>query len=375
MNRSQKTDIIKDLGKKMVFLCGPRQVGKTWLAKEIALNFKNSAYLNYDRFEDREIIKREGWLESTDLLILDEIHKMPEWKNYLKGIFDTKPSHLRILVTGSARLDTLRHAGDSLAGRFFRHRLLPFSVAEVGRSDRPDLADVDRLIERGGFPEPFLANDPVDADRWRMQYADGMVRTEVLDFERIGDVKALKLIVELLRRRVGSPISFLSISEDVALSPTTVKRYVSLLEALYIVFLVAPFSKNIARSLLKEPKVYFYDTGLVVGDEGARFENFIAISLLKHVFAVCDYQGRQAELRYIRTKDGEEIDFCVVVDEKPESIIETKVQAADLPPTLVKFHEKYRIPSILLVKSLKREQEMKGIALRRADKYLAELQP
>jgi uncharacterized protein len=373
MNRLQKSNIIKDLENKMVFLCGPRQVGKTWLAKEIAKGFKNSVYLNYDRFEDQEIIKREGWIESTDLLILDEIHKMPEWKNFLKGIFDTKLSHLRILVTGSARLDTLRHAGDSLAGRFFRHRLLPLSIAEISQSDRPELADVDRLIERGGFPEPFLANDPVDADRWRMQYIDGMIRTDVIDFERIDHFKALKLIVELLRRRVGSPISYRSISEDVALSPNTVKKYVSLLEALYIVFPVAPFSTNVARSLLKEPKIYFYDTGLVVGDEGAKFENFIALSLLKHVYAVSDYQGRQADLRYIRTKDGEEVDFCVVIDEKPKSMIETKVQAADMPPTLKKFHEKYHIPSILLVKSLKREQKIKDIEIRRADKYLAEL--
>jgi uncharacterized protein len=373
MNRIQKTNIIKDLEKKMVFLCGPRQIGKTWLAKEIANDFKNSVYLNYDRFEDREIIKREGWLESTDLLILDEIHKMPEWKNFLKGVFDTKPSHLRILITGSARLDTVRYTGDSLAGRFFRHRLLPLSITEVSRSDRAELADVDRLMMRGGFPEPFLVNDPVDADRWRMQYLDGMIRIDVPDYDKIDDVKALKLIVELLRRRVGSPISYRSISEDVALSPNTVHKYISLLEALYVVFPVAPFSRNIARSLLKEPKIYFYDTGLVVGDEGAKFENLVAISLLKHVYATSDYKGRPADLRYIRTKDGKEIDFCVVVDEEPQCMIETKVHAADLPPTLVKFHDKYHIPSILLVKSLKREQEMKGIAIRSAEKYLAEL--
>ena len=162
MNRAQKDAIIKDLEKKMVFICGPRQVGKTWLAKEIAQGYKNSVYLNYDRFEDREIILREGWLESTDLLILDEIHKMPEWKNFLKGIFDTRASNLRILVTGSSRLDAIRYAGDSLAGRlnFFRHRLLPLSIAEVGRSDNKELADVERLISRGGFRNRFSPTMP-----------------------------------------------------------------------------------------------------------------------------------------------------------------------------------------------------------------------
>lgn len=127
MERFQEAAILLDLKKKMVFLCGPRQVGKTWLAKKIASDFPKSVYLNYDRLEDREIIRREGWRSSAELLVLDEIHKMKGWKNYLKGVFDTRDPHLKILVTGSSRLEMFRHAGDSLAGRFFRHRLLPFS--------------------------------------------------------------------------------------------------------------------------------------------------------------------------------------------------------------------------------------------------------
>src|SRR5271156_2850390 len=105
MDRYQKTAILHDLHKKMVLLAGPRQAGKTTLAKAIAKEFESSAYLSYDSSNDRNIILKEAWLPSTELLILDEIHKMPKWKNYLKGIYDTKPPHQKILVTGSARLE------------------------------------------------------------------------------------------------------------------------------------------------------------------------------------------------------------------------------------------------------------------------------
>ncbi|MFA5248690.1 MAG: AAA family ATPase, partial [Patescibacteria group bacterium] len=194
MDRQQQNKIIKDLAKKIVFLVGPRQVGKTWLAKEIGKQFKRTVYLSYDRIEDREIIKNEQWPEETELLILDELHKMKGWKNYLKGVFDTKFEHLKILVTGSACLETFRQTGDSLAGRFFVHRLLPFSMAELKNEKKP--VKIDKFLERGGFPEPFLSEDAVDADRWRSQYVDGLIRTDILDFEKIHDFKAIKLVFE-----------------------------------------------------------------------------------------------------------------------------------------------------------------------------------
>ena len=152
MERSQKARILKDLEKKIVFIVGPRQVGKTWLAKDIGTGFKNTVYLNYDRIEDRKVIKNEGWLKSTELLILDELHKMSGWKRFIKGVFDTRPAHLKILVTGSARLDAFRQTGDSLAGRFYAHRLLPFSPAEL--SGTPYGSDIDRFMARGDFPNP-----------------------------------------------------------------------------------------------------------------------------------------------------------------------------------------------------------------------------
>jgi uncharacterized protein len=234
--RPQEEKIRQDLEKKIVFLVGPRQTGKTWLAKKIMRNFEGALYLNFDNSKDRETIRNQNWLSTTPLIVFDELHKMKKWKNYLKGVFDTKPAGMRILVTGSARLDTFRKGGDSLAGRFFRHRLLPLSVRELSfnKIDTP----LQRLIERGGFPEPLLAASSEDADRWRQLYADGLVRIDILDFERIHNLHSMQLVFDLLRERVGSPVSAASIGRDVGISPVTVQRYFKILEDLYIVFRV-----------------------------------------------------------------------------------------------------------------------------------------
>ena len=367
MERIQKEQIIKDLNKKMVFLTGPRQVGKTWLAKDIAKDFPKSIYLNYDSLSDRKIIKDEAWLESTDLLILDELHKMPMWKNYLKGVFDTKPEHMKILVTGSARLETFRQSGDSLAGRYFRHRLLPFSPVETSS------ASLEKYMSQGGFPEPFLADDERDADRWRMQYIDGLIRTDILDFEKIHDFRAMQTVLELLKSRVGSPVSYKSIAGDTEVSPNTVKKYIQILESLFIIFRVTPYSKNIARSILKEPKIYFFDTGMVDGDEGVRFENTVANCLIKHVCHQVDFYGKPYSLNYLRTKDKAEVDFCLVNNNKPELMIEVKRSDSTPGKALLNFNKKYSIPGLQVVLHLKHERLENDIEIRRGIDYLKSL--
>ena len=340
MDRGIKLHVLKDLEKKMVFIVGPRQVGKTWL-------------------------------QNTDLLILDEIHKMPGWKQYVKGVYDTKPELLKILVTGSVRLDTFRQTGESLAGRYSKHRLLPFTPSEL--SPNPLSNDVDRFIERGGFPEPFLAQNTTDSQRWRLQYIDGLIREDIIDFQQVGNLRTIKLVLELLWSRVGSPISLTSIAEDVHASPNTVKKYLEILEALFIIFRVTPFSKNIARSILKEPKIYFYDSVMVTPDTGARFENFIATCLLKYTIAMEDLQGRGAELHYLRTKDGKEVDFCIAEENKIETIYEVKTSDTRTSRSLSSFSEKYDLPGIQLVKELKRERQEGVISVRRAEEYVKEL--
>ncbi|MBN2854580.1 ATP-binding protein [Patescibacteria group bacterium] len=372
MNRQQKQQIITDLNKKIVFLVGPRQVGKTWLAKQIAKDYTKSVYLNYDRLEDREIIKKEQWSEDTDLLILDELHKMKAWKNYLKGVYDTKNENLKILVTGSARMETFRQSGDSLAGRFFVHHLMPLSLAEL-KKEKED-AEIDKLLERGGFPEPFLASTKIEADRWRSQYVDSLIRTDVLDFEKINDFKAIQLVFELLRHKVGSSISYASIAEDVGISQVTVKKYINIFESLYVIFRLSPYSKKIARSILKEPKIYFYDNALVIGDDGVKFENLVAGSLLKSIKGRNDYLGKSESLHYLRTKEGKEVDFALVdSNNKILQILEVKLSDNDLSKNLKYFSEKYNLPALQIVKNLKREKSLGQIKILKAQSYLEKL--
>lgn len=370
MLRAQQQFIIQDLAQKMVFLTGPRQVGKTYLAQEIAKGFQKSVYLNYDYFEDRDIIKNAGWLRDTELLILDELHKMEGWKNYLKGVYDTKPGNLKIIVTGSARLDMLRRSGDSMAGRFFNHRLNPLSLVELSEDAEINL---ERLLTRGGFPEPYLAETEDEANRWRMQYVDGLIRNDILDFEKVHDFKAIQLTLEMLRHRVGSPSSFTSLARDIHCSPNTVKRYVEILEALFIIFRITPYHRNIARSLLKEPKIYFYDTGMVKGDEGVRFENLVACCLVKHLNAIEDYEGKRAELKYLRTKEKKEVDFALVVEDRPISLVETKLSDATVSPTLKYFNRKYGFSAIQVIKNLRQERITDRVELRKGVNFLKTL--
>ena len=315
MKRYTDDLIQKDLARKMVFVTGARQVGKTTLSKRL-LDDTPGQYLNYDVAQDRAVILRQGLRPQAKLLVLDEIHKMPHWKTWLKGVVDglvdAKAKRQQLLVTGSARPGTFCQSGESLAGRFFAWRLHPISVREWCEQTGAKPADaLTHLLERGGFPEPCLAETDDDAQRWRRQYFDGLIRNDVLEFSRLHELAAMRLFAELLRQRVGSPLSLASMARDLNVSPITLKRYLDILEALYIVFVVRPWHHNIARATLQAPKVYFFDTGLVLGDEGVRFENLVACHLLKHIHWQQDAKGKEVDLHYVRTKDGAEVDFCL----------------------------------------------------------------
>ena len=370
MERMQRENILNDLQKKMVFIVGPRQVGKTWLAKSIAENYEHPTYLNYDSLIDRKIIESEGWPINTDLLILDEIHKKSKWKNYLKGVFDNRPEDMHMLITGSARLDAFRQSGDALTGRYFLHHLLPVSYKE---SSVDKNYTINYLIERGGFPEPLMAENKILAERWRSLYTDSLIQEEILDFERIHEIKAMRLLLELLRTKVGSPISYKSISEDLDVAPNTIKRYIGILEALYIIFRITPFSKNIARSLKKEPKIYFFDTGMVDGDSGVKFENFMAVSILKHCYNWTDTTGRTLRLHYLRTKEKKEVDFCMVENDIPKLFLEVKLTSDNLDKNLLYFHNRFEIPSKQVVRYLRKERRVGEIEITKAENFLKSL--
>lgn len=374
MKRIQKEQIVKDLKQKLVFLVGPRQVGKTWLAKEISKNYKKPLYLSYDSAKDRELIREAFWSTGTDLIIFDEIHKMRGWKNYLKGVYDTNEDNIHILVTGSARLDAYKNAGDSLAGRYRVHHLLPISYRELVYAGTVNKESIIKLMKRGGFPEPFLTKTDTDADVWRRFYSESLIREDVLDFKDIDNFKAIKQVFELLKTKVGSPISYSSIALDVGISPKTVKNYISILESLYIVFSVRPFTKKIHRSILKEPKIYFYDTGLVKGDEGVIFENMVAVSLLKHVNAVTDEKGKNMTLATIRNKDRKEVDFVLAQDDVAVEIIEVKLKDSSVSPSLLYFSEKNKIKGVQIVRDLKHDRKISDkISIVHVEEYLKKM--
>ena len=304
MTRYLTAPIFEDLRKKMVVVTGPRQVGKTTMARALDTRFMRPIYLNFDSITDRERILQADWARSHDYVVLDEIHSMPQWKAYLKGVVDTKPASQALLVTGSARLDTFRQAGESLAGRYHRWRLHPFSVRELCAQTHTGADDaLDALLRFGGFPEALFEATDAARKRWQNQYFTDLVREDVMEFSRIHEVRAMRSLVEMLRRRTGSPLSFDSLARDLSIAPNTVRSYIDVLEALHIVFLVRPYHRNIARAQSKAPKLYFYDWAYVqnanLQDEqaGAQFENLMATHLLKHTCFLADSAGDELSLK------------------------------------------------------------------------------
>jgi predicted AAA+ superfamily ATPase len=375
MRRLIEPLIERDLARKMVFLSGPRQAGKTTLAQAIAGRRPGAQILNWDVLADRRVMLAQSWAPDAPLLVFDELHKMKDWRHWLKGVYDGRRPGQSILVTGSARLDAFRQAGESLAGRYFSWHLLPVTVREfvAGAGVSPEDA-LSRLLQRGGFPEPLLAETDADAQRWRQLYLDGLIRDDILEFSRIGEVRAMRLFVELLRERVGSPLSLASIARDLQVSPTTLARYLEILESLHIVFVVRPYHRNIARALLKEPKVYLSDTGLVKGDDGARFENACAVMLYATVQQRRDAEGVDTALHYIRDKERREIDFVVCEQGEPVQLIECKWSDASVPPYLAATAARFPKATATLLLRYARQREQRGaVAVEPAAAWLAQI--
>ena len=250
----------QDLGRKMVFVAGPRQVGKTTLAK--SLPGASAGYLNWDVAEHRDRILR-GELPPAKLWVFDEIHKYRRWRGFLKGLYDARSAGQRILVTGSARLDLYRHGGDSLQGRYHLLRLHPLSFAEL---QMKSAADLRTLLTLGGFPEPFLGGSEVEARRWSREYRTRLVREDVVDLERVQDLATLETLALRLPELVGSPLSVNALREDLQISHKTAARWIAVLERLYSLFRLPPFGNPRIRAVKKEQKHYQFDWSLVPVD-------------------------------------------------------------------------------------------------------------
>jgi uncharacterized protein len=321
--RYLESQVKADLRRKMVFIGGPRQVGKATLARRVVPS--EAAYSSWDVPEHRErILTRK--LPPTNTWVFDEIHKYRPWRNYLKGLYDRPGPRKRILVTGSARLDLYRRGGDSLQGRYHYLRLHPFSVAELDIKSGKDLR---ALLDLGGFPEPFLSGSATEARRWSREYRSRLIREDVTSLERVQDLGTMELLMLRLPNLVGSPLSINGLREDLQVSHKTVSRWLDIFERLYALFRIAPFGAPRLRAVKKERKHYHMDWSLLQ-DAPLRFENLVAVHLLKWTHFIQDTEGRDIEVKYFRDVDGREVDFVVTDRNAPILLLECKWADADI---------------------------------------------
>jgi predicted AAA+ superfamily ATPase len=339
--------IIADvLTKKMVFISGPRQVGKTTLALQFlspTAKEDHPGYLNWDYAPHASLLRTGDFLPDQPVIVLDEIHKYKFWRRTVKGIYDTRKSRQKIVVTGSARLDIYRKGGDSLLGRYRHFRLHPLSLGELYcGGDAGEL--IDRLLQFGGFPEPFLAQNPPEHRIWSRDRMQKIIREDLRDLANVREISLLEQLADLLPRKAAGLLSIKSLAEDLEVDHKTVKRWLQIFESLYISFRIAPFGSPAIRAVKKEQKIFLWDWS-TVNDPGARWENLVACQLLKYCHFIEDTQGYKMELRFIRDTDKREIDFVVLKDGKPIMAVECKTGDKALSPHLFYFAERTAIPA------------------------------
>lgn len=336
-----------DLKEKMVFLSGPRQVGKTTLALNILGGDESDpAYFNWDDEGDQRRLLNQEFPPDQRLIVFDEIHKYRRWRNFLKGLYDKTKGRRQYLVTGSARLDLYRRGGDALTGRYHFYQLHPFSLCELDPKCHRSAAE--SLLKFGGFPEPLFSESERKLRRWHMERKTQVLRDDLRDLERVEELVLISRLADHLPNIVGSPLSVNSLREDLQVAHSTVNNWLSILERLFVIFRIAPFGSSRIRAVKKEMKAYLWDWSLV-SNPGARFENLVASQLLKYCHFLENTEGYDMELRYIRDTDKREVDFVVLRDRTPLFAVECKLDASSVPPAVPYFAERLKIPKYYVV--------------------------
>jgi len=374
LTRYIERSVSDDLKRKMVFIGGPRQGGKTTTAKRLCQDAGfdvRERYLNWDAAQDREKMILERFPFGPGYLVLDEIHKYSRWRQVVKGLYDKRGNELNILVTGSARLDHYRRRGDSLQGRYHFFRLLPLTYAELSL---PGISTVQDLLIYGGFPEPFTLQSEKESKRWSREYRSRLVREDLRDLENVRDLGIIEHLALRLPDLVGSPLSINALREDLQVSHQSVSRWIGMLENLYMLFRIYPFGAPKIRAVKKEAKHYHLDW-TVVKDMGNRFENLVACHLLKWCFFLQDTEGRDLELRYFRDVDRREVDFVIVEEGTPSHFIECKTSGKAVSASL--RYLKIRFPAVQATQvMLEKDADLMtkdGIRICPAHRFLADL--
>ena len=344
--------------RQMLFVSGPRQVGKTTIARQLGEEFSTGSYFNWDNPTHRKVIlggpeEIAGRLGLDRLrtekpfCAFDELHKYRDWRNFLKGFFDVYENRVHILVTGSAHLNVFRRGGDSLTGRYFPYTLHPLSVAEcAGTGVVESLVQFPRRIDEdqwqalwryGGFPEPFLKADKRFYTRWRKLRTEQLLREDLRDLTRIQELGQIEMLAMNLSNHVGQLTSNSRLARDIRVSVDTIRRWIATLESLYYCFSIRPWYKNVTRGLRKEPKYYLWDWSQV-DDPGARAENLVASALLKAVHWWTQSGHDDFGLHFVRDKEKREVDFLVTRDQQPWFLVEVKTSGkARLSESLALF--------------------------------------
>lgn len=359
-----------DLAEKMVFISGPRQVGKTTLALSLlgATDARHPGYLTWDDVRARPLIRRGEMPAGERRVALDEIHKYARWRSLVKGLFDTRARGQSFIITGSARLEVYRRGGDSLQGRFHPYRLHPLSLPEVGGGGDA----LETLLRFGGFPEPFLKGSERHWRRWQRERLDRVVRDDVRDLERVREISLIEMLVDALPTRVGSPLSVKSLREDLEVAHDTAERWITILENLFVCFRIAPFGAPRIRAVKKERKLYLWDWSMVE-DDGARFENLVASHLLKLCHFLEDTEGLRLELRFLRDTDGREVDFVVMRERRPWFAVECKSGERAVSTAVRYFKQRTAIPRWYQVHLGSKDVTVDGVRVLPFAKFCAEV--
>ena len=346
LTRYLRNDLVRVLDKKMVFLGGPRQVGKTTLAVSLIdpSSVKNPHYLNWDNPTDQKRILKNEIPFTNKTIVFDEIHKYKKWRNLIKGLYDKNFEDHSFIVTGSARLDHFRKGGDSLLGRYRYFRLHPISIGELQGNQK----DLVQLLKFGGFPEAFFTQNEKEHKLWINERSYRLVRDDIKDLTTIKETSLISLLLQLLPDRVASLLSLKSIAEDLQVSQPSVNRWITELEYLYYCYRIQPYGSNKIRAVKKTAKLYLWDwSEIELG--GPRFENLVASQLLKTCHYLEDTEGEKYELRYLRDTDGHEVDFVVMKNKKPLYAVECKTGEAALSKSINYFRDRLDIPEYFQV--------------------------
>jgi predicted AAA+ superfamily ATPase len=359
---------------QMLFISGPRQCGKTTFVKKQLHPGQPGLYLNWDIAADRKAILTgidfsglvAGAGEARPIVILDEIHKYSEWKNLLKGLYDQYSQQVKFLITGSGRLDFFQKGKDSLAGRYYLFHMWPLTIAEFGAPplayedwiQNPLLAGQEKkaataqawnqLSACSGFPDPFFSGNEKLYRVWSDTYRNQLIREDVRQLTRLEKIDLLERLVLILPHRVGATLSMDNLAQDLQVAFDTVKKWLLVLERFYVVFRLAPWTQKISRAISKEQKLYLFDYALIQ-DPAAKFENMVALDLLRAVHGWREQGEGGWDLQFIRDRNRREVDFLLVKDRQPFLLIETKLSDVNPSEGLLYFQGKLNVPAVQLV--------------------------